>query len=152
MIRKAGAEDAIVAFDIRNRAIMAQCVAEYPLDDMQRWTKGIMPILFAKAFAQEAYVYELEGQIVATGMLSLSLNQLDALFVDPQFMGKGIGAQMVGYLERIALQHGVKALALEATLNAAAFYRQCGYIGDDVGVYHSPKGFDLACIPMVKTL
>ena len=40
----------------------------------------------------------------------------------------------------------------EATLNTAAFYRRCGFIGDAQAVYHSPSGVQLACVPVHKQL
>jgi hypothetical protein len=37
-------------------------------------------------------------------------------------------------------------------LNAASFYRACGYVGEQPAIYHSPSGLELACIPMTKRI
>ena len=42
--------------------------------------------------------------------------------------------------------------AYTSELNAADFYRRCGYVGDEQAIYHSPSGLQLACIPMRKHL
>ncbi|MFT4929561.1 MAG: hypothetical protein ACI8WB_005695 [Phenylobacterium sp.] len=47
---------------------------------------------------------------------------------------------------------GLTQVKLDATLNAAEFYRSCGFVGDKVSTYNSPRGFEMACIPMLKRL
>ncbi|MGA2069083.1 MAG: hypothetical protein ABSG86_29280, partial [Thermoguttaceae bacterium] len=37
-------------------------------------------------------------------------------------------------------------------LNAAEFYRSCGFVGEAIGLYQSPRGITLDCIPMTKVL
>jgi hypothetical protein len=56
------------------------------------------------------------------------------------------------YLEALARELGIEEVILDATLNAADFYRRCGYVGDEPAIYHSPSGLQLACIPMRKHL
>ena len=58
----------------------------------------------------------------------------------------------MAYIESLAIQHGLRKLTLDSTLNAAAFYRSCGFVGDSIGVYNSPRGIALDCIPMEKEL
>ncbi|MBG8559463.1 N-acetyltransferase [Pseudomonas sp. FBF18] len=60
--------------------------------------------------------------------------------------------QMLAFLEALARNLGLAQVNLDATLNAAAFYRQCGYVGEATALYHSPRGIDLACVPMTKVL
>jgi GNAT superfamily N-acetyltransferase len=67
-------------------------------------------------------------------------------------MGLGIGRKMLQFLEALAGVHGVGAMRLDATLNAAAFYRRCGWSGDSVSTYRSARGLELACVPMTKHL
>ena len=67
-------------------------------------------------------------------------------------MGLVMGKEMLAYLERLAVEAGLSLLTLESTLNAAEFYRKCGFIGDEISVYQSPRGFNLDCIIMSKKL
>ncbi|MGI2258796.1 hypothetical protein [Shewanella sp. GXUN23E] len=62
---------------------------------------------------------------------------------------------MITFLESMAASRGFIALTLEATLNAASFYRRCGYGGEGKevdAIYHLPRGVDLPCVRMSKTL
>ncbi len=68
------------------------------------------------------------------------------------FMGQGIGQRMPDPLEQLARDAGLAEVHLEATLNAAAFYRRRGFVGDTQAVYQSPYGVQLACVPMRKPL
>ena len=127
---------------------------------MSKWTDGEMPASFIDKLAKDGYVSEvniyLNGkkyrQIIATGMIDLSNGFIDAIFVNPQHMGSGMGKEMLAYLERLAVEAGLSLLTLESTLNAAEFYRKCCFIGDEISVYQSPRGFNLDCIVMCKKL
>ncbi|WP_267967277.1 GNAT family N-acetyltransferase [Pseudomonas sp. AA27] len=66
--------------------------------------------------------------------------------------GRGIARRMLEHLEGIARAEGLETVHLDATLNAAAFYRNCGYVGDALSTYQSPFGLELSCIPMRKAM
>jgi GNAT superfamily N-acetyltransferase len=65
-------------------------------------------------------------------MLHTATDQIDAIFVRPSHIGQGIGRKMLDFLEHLARSHGLTSLKLDATLNAAPFYRRCGWIGDEL--------------------
>ena len=65
-------------------------------------------------------------------------------------MQQGIGKSILDHLESLARDLGLKEVKLDGTLNAADFYRRCGYVGDEPAIYHPPSGLQLACVPMVK--
>ena len=152
MIKKATADDGEEVFDIRRRAILAQCIDDYPIELIKAWTDGDMPVEFVKKLAVDGYVEIIDNCIAATGMVDLTTGIVDAVFVCPNFMQQGLGRKMLSYLEAAAKQAGVRQLHLDSTLNAATFYRHCGFVGNEVAIYHSPRGLDLACIPMCKKL
>ena len=151
-IRKAVAEDAVAVWNLRNAAILAQCSGHYPEDDLAVWTAGSVMDRFVQTVADRFYVATVEHSVAGTGMIDTATGHLDAIFVRPDMMGHGIGTQMMVYLENIAVQAGLKKLTLDSTLNAASFYRKCGFVGDQLGTYESPRGVSLPCIPMTKEL
>ncbi len=51
-----------------------------------------------------------------------------AVFVHPLFSRNGIGTRLTEYLEVEAANAGYRALEISATLNAASFFEQLGYI------------------------
>ena len=151
-IRRATHDDGPIAFDIRLQAIRSQCIGAYTAEQMLTWTRGAAEDGYTALMAKPFYLGCVEGEPVATGMLDPDHREVGALFVLPGFIGRGIGGQMLEHLERVALALGIAEVVLDATLNAADFYRSRGYEGSEQSIYHSPTGLDLACIPMVKRL
>ncbi|MFW9082051.1 GNAT family N-acetyltransferase [Pseudomonas sp. P2757] len=151
-IKRARPGDAQVAFDIRLRAIRHQCIGVYTEEQMLIWTKGAAEDGYCTLMEKHFYLGCVEGEAVATGMLDLEHREIGAIFVLPDFMQRGLGLQMLGFLESVARELGLEEVCLDATLNAADFYRRSGYEGEQTAIYHSPSGLQLACIPMVKQL
>ncbi|OHW37542.1 MULTISPECIES: GNAT family N-acetyltransferase [unclassified Pseudomonas] len=151
-IRRATDDDGPIAFEIRLQAIRSQCIGAYTAEQMLTWTRGAAEDGYTALMAKPFYLGCVEGEPVATGMLDPGHREVGALFVRPGFIGRGIGGQMLEHLEQVALALGIEEVVLDATLNAADFYRSRGYEGSEQSIYHSPTGLDLACIPMVKRL
>ena len=85
-------------------------------------------------------------------MIDLKSGKVDAMFVHPSRIGTGVGRRILFYLEELAHEAGLAHVSLESTLNAASFYRACGYVGQTAAKYESPRGISLDCIPMKKSL
>ena len=105
---------------------------------------------FVRMVEDKAYVAIIGDQVAASGMVDLASGQVDAVFVSPNLMGRGIGRAMMLHLESLARAAGLGQLKLDSTLNAASFYRSLGFNGDAVVSYCSSGGLSLACIPMIK--
>lgn len=151
-IKRATPADAQTAFDIRLLAIRSQCIGAYTAEQMALWTRGKAEDGYDTLMDKPFYLGWVNGEPVVTGMLDLDNNEMGALFVLPEFAGRGYGKAMLDHLEKLARELAIEELVLDATLNAASFYRACGYVGEEQAVYHSPSGLALACIPMVKRL
>src|SRR5438552_16017375 len=76
-IRKAKKEDAQAAWDIRNVAILDQCLDHYAEDDMRIWTSGELSETFADMVEKHFHVATYDGQVVGTGMINLVIGQID---------------------------------------------------------------------------
>jgi GNAT superfamily N-acetyltransferase len=151
-IRKALRSDTEAAFRIRNKAILKECVNWYSNAQIQQWTKGKPSEKFADVVEESIYLALVDDEIATTGMIDMKTGKLDAIFTDPLHMGKGAAGTMLKYLEKIASRAGLKEIHLEATLNAASFYRKRGFIGEEMAMYISPRGIELECIPMAKII
>lgn len=151
-IQRATPDDAQVAFDIRLQAIRSQCIGAYTREQMMMWTRGKAADGYGVLMNKQFYLGTVNGQAVATGMLDLDNNEVGALFVLPEFTGRGYGKAMLDFLESLAREVDVAEVVLDSTLNAASFYRQCGYVGSEEAIYQSPSGLQLTCIPMTKRL
>ena len=152
MIRKATRADAQAIFDTRIAAIRAQCREFYDAEILDAWTSGDLTEQFT-LWVESSFHVAVEGhRVLGTGAIDLDSGQIDGIFVLPDLMGKGIGRQLLAHFEDMAAGVGLSVVGLNSTLNAAAFYRKCGYEGNAIAVYSSPSGFNLDCVPMKKVL
>lgn len=152
VIRKALATDVQAIYTMRNRAIIEKCSAFYSSEQLTLWTQGDISPALIDDIVDSFYVSTLNDNVIGCGKVNLESGMIDAIFVDPDYFGLGAAKLMLAYLEKLALENKLKFLQLESTLNAATFYHACGFVGDKVSTYHSPRGINLDCIPMRKTL
>ena len=149
-IEKAKRQDAQTALEIRRAAILNQCVSHYPLGILEEWVNIGLSDEFVDTVEKNFYLAKVDDQIVGTGMINIATGEIDAVFVHPQHLRKGVGTAILKFLENIATSHGLKTLTLQSTLNAAEFYRACGFVGNEIKTYTSQRGVALSCIPMSK--
>ena len=152
IIRKATRADADVAWRIRRAAVMSECINAYPLKQLDEWTGGATSKAFADAVEERFLVATVDERVAGTGMIDVTTGKIDAIFVDPAYMKRGVGAGMVLHLETLARAGGCTKLRLDSTLNAAPLYRSLGFVGDEIAKYRSPRGLTMDCVPMVKRL
>ncbi len=152
LIRKASRTDAKTVWNIRNLAIKAQCSTYYSEDIIEKWTSGEPPEDFDDIVNGDFWVTEIGNEIIGIGKIDLEKAKVDAVFVHPEKMRLGAGVKMIKHLEQLALDHGLTEITLQSTLNAAPFYRSCGFQGNKIVQYHSPRGIILDCIIMLKKI
>ncbi|RQN33755.1 N-acetyltransferase [Paraburkholderia tropica] len=149
-IRKANSGDVLDAWDIRKASVLAACANYYSEASLSAWVDGSPTDKWANVVERDFYVAVADGFVVGTGMLTVASAQVDAIFLRPSHMGRGIGRKMLESLEALARDHGLASMRLDATLNAAPFYRHCGWSGDSISTYRTSRGLELPCIPMTK--
>ncbi len=152
IIDKAKYEDAQVALEIRRAAILHQCASHYPLNLIKAWANVELSDEFADSVARNFYLAKYDGQTVGTGMIDSETGKIDAIFVHPNYMRKGIGRNIIKFLENRALSHGLKTITLQSTLNAVEFYRACGFAGNQLVSYTTSRGVSMGCVSMTKVL
>lgn len=78
-----------------------------------------------------SYVREYGRQIVGFYSLDVSSTaqlELDALFVDPPYIGKGHGAALIAHAIRVAGERGASTLLIQGDPNAIDFYLAAGAV------------------------
>ena len=80
------------------------------------------------------YVAEEEGALVgfATWIEADGIFELEDLFVDPDWMRRGIATALVNHIAQVLRARGVERLEVTANPHALGFYRAAGFI--DCGV------------------
>jgi predicted GNAT family N-acyltransferase len=76
----------------------------------------------------------LDGELVGCVVLTAvdgshgSVVQLRQMAVDPDRQGRGIGAQILSFAEKLAVERGRREIILHARENATPFYQKAGYV------------------------
>ena len=139
-------------FALRRASILAGCSAHYPVSQLKLWTDPRFDASLHEPGPDHFYFAKIDNVIAASGMLDVASGRIDAMFVSPSFFGHGVGRAFMQHLEVIARNHGLATLSLDATLNAADFYRSMGFHGDERSIFHSPRGVSIECVKMTKSL
>ena len=67
-----------------------------------------------------------QNKIIGFASVVPKNNELRAVYVSPELVGEGLGAQILAFVERVACKAGVRELNLDASLNAEGFYLRHG--------------------------
>lgn len=78
----------------------------------------------------EIWVAEVDASI--TGWAAIHGDRLEGMYVDPAFVGKGIGTGLLELVEGRMRAKGLASISAEASANAERFYLQRGY--EPVGI------------------
>ncbi len=71
-------------------------------------------------------VHESAGRV--DGVVCLQGERIQALFVSPDRLKRGVGAELIGWAERAAKERGKVCLRVAASLTAVGFYKRMGFI------------------------
>ncbi len=124
-IRRAdpGEAEALSALIMRSKAHWG-----YSQQQLDGWRSALT--LSAEAIARD-YVYCTEADGKLAGVMHLKLLNaaealLDDLFIEPAFIGTGVGAALWRQAVAVARQHGATAIVLDADRHAIPFYQHMG--------------------------
>lgn len=157
-VRRAVEADAERIVELHYAAVHRTASAFYPAEILDRWSSppGEGRWKFTRqAIASEDEVIlaaEIEGVICGFGVVVPANEELRALYVHPDFGGRGVGSAILLRLEGIASERGVKRLQLDSSLNAEGFYRKHGYVVLGYGVHKLTGGVEMPCVKMTRAL
>jgi GNAT superfamily N-acetyltransferase len=75
----------------------------------------------------DVLVAEAGDRVVGFGELDVAQGEIEAVFVDPAYSGRGIGSALLARFERRLREAGFDRARLRAVLNAVGFYEDRGY-------------------------
>lgn len=67
-----------------------------------------------------------DDRVIGFGQLARDVREIEALFVDPDWMGRGIGSNLLRELEQRVIADGFDVVRLRSVRNATAFYEEGG--------------------------
>lgn len=74
------------------------------------------------------YLLEQDNEIKGFYCFVVAAEKLDFLFVDPKYIGKGIGKKLWKHLIQTAKQLGLSKFTIDSDLNAEDFYKKMGAV------------------------
>jgi putative acetyltransferase len=152
-IRDATQQDLRDVAAVHRASILGLCAQHYSVVQLSEWTDALRPEGYAALLAtSEFLVAEQDGELLGFGILKLSGSLINAIYVSPRAVRRGVGRRLHEAMEGIARQQGATRLQLSSTLNAVPFYEDLGYLQNGAGTNRLPTGVELPCILMTKDL
>ena len=124
-IRRATAEDAEAVYEIVLRALRETNARDYPASVIDRLVLTLPEGVASKLEEWHAYVAVVHGRIVGTG--SLNGKTVRAVFVHPDYQGRGIGTKLMDAVENAASVQSVDTLTVQSSITAQPFYAKRGF-------------------------
>lgn len=151
--RVAGKADLDAMWALRTRAFRITSASHYPPEIIARLAAAPAPPRLAQLTqAGGAVIAEENGHMLGFAILNVAAGEVDAVFVDPDAGGRGIGSALLRTLEEMALASGCDTLHLSASLNAVGFYEAAGFVRIRDEAYPHSSGFSLDSVFMQKRL
>ena len=114
-IRHATTDDAESICLLHAASIRELCNSHYSPGQIKEWTDGLVPERYIAAMeAFEFMVAEVEGEIQGLCVLDLDNAELNALYVAPWAIRKGIGKALMAVAEELARKRGLVQLRVRA--------------------------------------
>lgn len=127
LVRPATPEDAPALAALQRRSVRFSFAGFYSDDVKDRFCRGITEDRFQVGSGRPERVVAMGGG-VPVGFGSLREDgQVAGIYVDPEAQGSGAGRVLLEAVEQLARSRGMKALELNATLNAVGFYERMGF-------------------------
>jgi GNAT superfamily N-acetyltransferase len=156
-IRPARPDDAKALWLVHGRAVRALAGTHYTPDEREAWATRMRPEGYLEPMATRlllvaATTAEEGSRIIGYGQLHVAEGTIDAIYVDPGWVRRGVGAALVDALERESRTRGLTGLVVEASLNSVPFYQALGYVAKGLDQHPLAPGVGIAFVVMEKRL
>lgn len=153
MIRRATVSDANAISDVHAASIRGLARQHYSGEQIATWIGNRSSLSYLAPIVHKfVLVHEDDSRVRAFAQLNLETSTVEAVYVEPKYARKGIGASLVVVLETYALNTGVIELRLDSSLNAVGFYERLGYTSVAQTEHLLELGVSIPCISMCKIL
>jgi putative acetyltransferase len=155
-IREMRREEAGAFLDIQARSVRGLAASHYPPEVIEAWvvptTEDALRGFLENPDHEIRLLAELDGALVGLGCLVVQNSELRACYVAPEAARRGVGSALVKEIERLAREHNIEHLHLQASINAEPFYAALGYEVVERGEHVWPSGQRMAAVTMRKVL
>lgn len=152
-IRRAELADSENICRVHKASITALCGGDYTPGQIEAWIGQRQAVDYVKAIQSACFfVAEEDGQIIGFSLMQPAQGVINAVYVHPEHVGRGVGTLLLAALEREARAAGLSRVTLNATLNSVLFYKARGYESCGSGMNTLPSGVELPCLRMEKSM
>ena len=125
-IRRAAPDDAPKISDMIVRTVRVTNASDYAPSIIEAICLDFSSEMIIERMAYREVFVALAEDVIA-GTISLAVARLHSLFVEPDYQSRGVGRQLVSFVERHAVGTGVDELRLNSSFTARPFYERLGY-------------------------
>jgi GNAT superfamily N-acetyltransferase len=126
MHRLATLGEAKQLFELRRKSIIGLAPKGMSVALAQHWASNLtVPGMKRKIREMEIWIVELNDTVV--GWSAIHGDRLEGSYIDPEFVGRGIGTELLGVLEGLMRERGILTVRAEASSNVEEFYLRRGY-------------------------
>jgi N-acetylglutamate synthase-like GNAT family acetyltransferase len=152
-VRRAREEDCEGVWRVHVKAIREIANSHYSPEEIEAWASPRKPEHYIESIRnKEFYVAEEDGALIGFGTLNHKENEIEAVYVSPEVVRRGVGSAILQRLEERARALGLKSLKMDASLNAVPFYISAGYESQKVAEHRLASGVEIGCVLMTKEL
>lgn len=152
-IRRAREEDSEGIWRVHTRSIRKITSSHYTLEEIESWAGPPKPEHYVESIRnKEFYIAEEGSAVIGFGTLDHRQNEIEAVYVSPEVVRRGVGSAILRRLEGRAQELGLKSLKMDASLNAVPFYKSAGYEPQKEMNHCLASGVEIGCVLMTKQL
>jgi GNAT superfamily N-acetyltransferase len=152
-IRRARDTDREAIWRVHSESIRGLCAGWYGEAEIGIWVGRLTPEVYRGAILNRVVlVAEQDGEMIGFGQLDLDRGEVEAVYVVPGTVRRGVGSRLLRSLEEVARSRGLGRLRLCASLNAQAFYAARGYRPVQKELHRLTDTVALDCIRMDKAI
>lgn len=147
-IRQAVSSDTEIIYTITSDTISAVYPHYYPKGAVQFFLQHHSIDKIAADIAQNRVYIYYDGQMRNIGTVTVKENEINRLFVLPQFQGKGYGKALLNFAEKLIAEK-FSEIILDASLPAKGMYLKLGYKAKEYHELPAANG-DVLCYDVMK--
>ena len=153
-LRAGTPDDGEQILNVHRQAILITARSAYSEQEVESWAAGLVADRYGDQMVRGGEEFQVatkdNGQVI--GFCSVINNELMALYVDPDWSGKGVGSSLMSWAEQRIVDAGHASIEIKASLNARSFYEGYGYTVVRQETFKSRGGLEMARLVMGKVL
>ena len=152
-IRPAHPSEIEAIFAVHRDSVSALCTAHYTPAQIAMWLDGRTPVMYLDAIGTEQLWVAVDAGGAIAGFVEIDGREISKLFVRGARAGEGVGAHLLAHALDAIRATGAASAYLEATRNAADFYRKHGFVELGAGTFsRGTSGVVLEIVRMERAL